>query len=49
MKITRYRIKKAYECYIHGRESRGSRYWSFRLALWWFSSGFKFEEDYKYD
>lgn len=49
MKITRYRIKKAYECFKSSVKNGGHPWWSFRLALWWFSSGFKFEEDYKYD
>jgi hypothetical protein len=49
MKINRYRIKKAYQCYVEGREQGRNVYWSIRLALWWFSSGFKFEKDYKYE
>lgn len=48
MKITPYRIRKAYECYVNGRKNGRNVYWSFRLALWWFSSGFTFEADYKY-
>ena len=32
-----------------GREQGRNVYWSIRLALWWFSSGFKFEKDYKYE
>jgi hypothetical protein len=45
MKINRYRIKKAYQCYTSYVKRGGSSYWSFRLALWWFSSGFEFEGD----
>ena len=45
MKITRYRIKKAIESYVNGRNNGRNMYWSFRLALWWFSSGFNFEGD----
>jgi hypothetical protein len=49
MKISRYRIKKAYECYANGRKHGRNVYWSIRCALWWFSSGFKFEAEYKYE
>ena len=45
MKITRYRIVKAYDCYTAGRENGRNIYWAVRLALWWFSSGFNFEGD----
>lgn len=44
-KVNRYRIKKAYECYVNGREHGRNAYWSFRLSLWWFSSGFSFAGD----
>jgi hypothetical protein len=45
MKINKYRIKKAWACYIGGREQGRSVYWSIRLALYWFSSGFTFQGD----
>jgi hypothetical protein len=45
MRINKYRIKKAWECFIAGRKQGRNTYWSFRLALWWFSSGFHFEGD----
>lgn len=45
MKITRYRIIKAYECYVNGRKHGRNAYWSFRLSLHWFSNGFNFEGD----
>jgi len=45
MKINRYRIKKAIECFKYGMENGRNVWWSFRLSLWWFSSGFKFEGD----
>lgn len=45
MVINKYRIKKAYQCYIGGRKQGRNIYWSFRLALYWFSSGFSFEGD----
>jgi hypothetical protein len=45
MKINKYRIKKAWVCYTSGRENGRNIYWSIRLALWWFSSGFNFEGD----
>lgn len=45
MKITRYRIIKAYECYANGRKHGRNAYWSFRLAIHWFSGGFNFEGD----
>lgn len=45
MKITTHRIRKAIECYTNGRQNERNVYWSIRLALWWFSSGFTFEGD----
>lgn len=45
IRINRYRIAKAYECFIHGMRNGRNAYWSFRLALWWFSAGFVFEGD----
>lgn len=45
MKINKYRIKKAYQCYIGGIKQGRSIYWSFVLALDWFSSVRKFEGD----
>lgn len=45
MKINKYRIRKAYECYIAGVQNGRNFYWSVRLALHWFSAGFKFEGD----
>ena len=47
IRINRYRIKKAYECFKYGMESNRHPWWSFRLALWWFSAGFDFEGDRK--
>lgn len=44
MKINRYRINKAYICFTSGIKEHGV-YWSVRLALHWFSSGFEFEGD----
>jgi hypothetical protein len=45
MKISKYRVKKAYECFINGIQNGRNMYWSFRLSLWWFSNGFQFEGD----
>lgn len=45
MKINKYRIKKAIECYQNGIQNGRNAYWSIRLALYWFSSGFNFEGD----
>lgn len=47
IKINTYRIKKAYRCYLYGYREGRNPYWSFRLALWWFSGGFSFEGDKK--
>jgi hypothetical protein len=45
IKINRYRIRKAYICYVSGRQNDRNIYWSIRLALWWFYAGFVFEGD----
>jgi hypothetical protein len=45
MKINIFRIKKAYICFIHGIKNGRGIYWSIRLSLYWFSSGFTFEND----
>lgn len=45
MKINRYRIKKAYQCFISGCKNGRSIYWSVVLAFDWFSSARKFEGD----
>lgn len=47
MKINKYRIRKSWICYVNGRQNGRSIYWSIRLSLWWFSSGFNFEGDKK--
>lgn len=45
IRVNRYRIKKAYECFKFGMENGRNAWWSLRLAMWWFSAGFKFEGD----
>jgi hypothetical protein len=45
MIINKYRIKKAYECFDYQSNNGRSLYWSFILALDWFSSGFDFNGD----
>ena len=45
MKITRFRIKKAYICFVAGINQGRSIYWSFRLSMWWFRSGYKFRDE----
>jgi hypothetical protein len=47
IRINKYRIGKAYDCFKYGMESGRNPWWSFRLALWWFSAGFTFEGDGK--
>ena len=45
MKINKYRVQKAIMCFQSGIQNGRNIYWSFRLSLWWFSSGFDFEAD----
>lgn len=47
MKLNKYRIKKAWECYWSNRKDGTNVYWSVRLAMWWFSAGLNFEADHK--
>jgi len=45
IRINRYRIAKAHECFKNGIDNKRNAWWSFRLSLWWFSAGFVFEGD----
>jgi hypothetical protein len=47
IRINRYRIAKAYDCFKYGMENGRNAYWSLRLSMWWFSAGFTFEGDKK--
>ena len=47
MKITRFHIRKAIECYKNGRQQGRNILVAIRLALWWFEPKFKFVEDKK--
>ena len=42
MKITKYRLRKAKECYQHNRNQGNSVVQSIKLAQWFFHSGFNF-------
>lgn len=45
MKINKYRLVKAWECYLNNRKNGTNIYWSIRLAAWYFHAGFKFKGD----
>ena len=47
MKITKFRIRKAIECYKNGRQQGRNIFVAIRLALWWFEPKFNFVEDKK--
>jgi hypothetical protein len=47
IRVNRYRIRKAYECFRFGIKNGRNAWWSLRLAMWWFSAGFTFEGDGK--
>lgn len=42
MKITKYRLKKAWKCYTLNRKEGGSFIMSLKLALWWFEPKYHF-------